>query len=335
MTSAFCSMSRTGRRLTVLLVSIAAGPPLAKAQGVREVGSQHRATSVARLPLPDGIGAPDVFVGSSEQLVLVDYSDMSIRRADATARWGATLRRPGSGPGEIRDVGGVQFAGNGDIWITDPANGRVSVRRADLQMVREFTTETPLRAVSPSAAGAAYVALASSAAELAILCSEDGRRLRSLGFPVDMEARNPITRERYLLRINDTLSLLQFRWYNRTIALRNDGKLLYDKVGEGAGPEVLAIPLDKKGSMAYRVHPKAREYAIAAASRGDTVFVLLGHADPALHGKRIARFRASTWNPIDVLDLPMVVTRIAATKRGLFAIAESDDGYVLNEIRWK
>jgi hypothetical protein len=296
--------------------------------------SRVRAARLTELPLPPNVGSPEVMVGSAMTLALLDYSDMSIHLADANGRWRSSSRGRGSGPGEVRTVGGMQFARDGSLWIADVGNGKLIIRDRSARVVREFATQTPLRNTAPSSGRQPFLALTLSPKEIAITCDSVGRTIAALPFPTDMQGRNPITLERYLTRVNDTLSVLHFRWSARSIGLRNDGRVLFDRGPRDAGPDVLSTTLDSKGSVAYRVSPRAREYAVSVASRGDTLFVLLGGGAPSTAGRVILRTLATTGTEIDRIELPYPQRQIAATRSGLFGIGERDDDFVLTEIKW-
>lgn len=295
-------------------------------------GLPTKSATTQALPMPYHIGSPQSFVGSENQLALVDYSDMTIYRANASGAWLSTFQKIGGGPGEVASVGGMQFDKAGSLWISDVRNSRVSVRGADTRLLREFKTSTPVRMIAPMAIGS-LLAVASSVKDFAVILDNAGTLTKSIPFPKDVEALNPIQRERLLVRVNDSLTVIQYRWYNRRVALRNDGRVLYDSGSLANGPEVVAMKLDDKGGVGYRIAPKQAAVALATAARADTVYVLLGNRDEKQNGRSIVRVLASTGRAIDRMVLDREVKIIAATRVGIFGVGETDSGYSLLLIR--
>lgn len=291
-----------------------------------------RNATTKALPMSDRIGSPELLIGSESQLALVDYADMTIYRANGAGQWQTSFQKVGGGPGEIARVGGMQFGAGGALWISDDRNSRVSVRGADTKAIGETKLTTPIRALAPALNGS-IIGLAASQKELAVVLDKTGAVAHSVAYPADVEALNPIQRERYLVRINDTLSILQFRWFNRRVALRNDGRIAYDSGSLEGKPEVLAMKLDDKGSVGYRIAPKQASFARHVAARGDTLYVLLGSKAKADDGRFMLRLRASNGKTIDRVMLDRAVKMVAATKQGLFAVGETDDGYSLFAIQ--
>ncbi len=316
--------------IAVALLAIGAGSA-AEAQ-YRPAAPVERTGRLTPVPLPE-IGHPAFFTGTAEQLVLIDYGDMTVHAADAEGRWTHVYRRRGDGPGELRTIGGVQFDGAGAIWIADRANARLSVRAPDLTVEREFRLEHPVDRLAPGLRGGRLLALPSSVREIAVLLSSDGRPIRSIPFPASLESLNPIARERYLVRIADSLSVVQFRWLDHRIAFDADGAIRSESRGSGEPPEVIAFAVDQRGSMGYRISPTAKEFALAVAARGDTLLVVRGDRREELHGRVIERYLAATGRLLDRLVLPVAVLQIAATRAGVFVIAETDDGYGMYLVR--
>lgn len=313
--------------LLPLMLSGTATQPL-RAQPARGATIPTRIASAKSLPLPEAIGSPGEFVGAPGALAFYDFSDNTLYRADASGQWLPGSKRVGGGLGELRQVAGLQFAGDNVLWISDRGNSRVSGRDATSKVTFEITLPSQVGRIAPTSTG--FISVGSEPGKLATVHTRDGAVSNTVAMPADIGSQNPMFHERFLVRLSDTMSVLQFRWTNRRIALRSDGRILYDSVTPTVLPRLVqkAIP----GGVATFVDPKARSYAYAAAARGDTVLVLLGHTDDAKNGREVLRTHGPTGRVIDRLQLPVPLIAIAATRRAIFGIGEADDGYVLYEI---
>ncbi|MCU0617086.1 MAG: hypothetical protein MUD17_08405 [Gemmatimonadaceae bacterium] len=323
--------STTGARAPLLVGALlSATSPTVSAQPPARVTGTAELTAVALPPL---IGAPSHFVGQGDRLILVDYSDMSVHWADAEGRWLGALRRVGGGPGELREIAGVQFAPEGQVWISDGANSRVSVRnRRDLSVIDEFRVDEPLRSVVPARGGASLLAVPNGVQQMAVVIARTGSQRRAVAFSPALASINPIARERYHVRISDSLSVLQLRWLDVRVGLAMSGDLRYTAIGDPTPPEIVAMKLDDRGSVGYRIATEQKEFAVAAAATGDTLLVIRGSQDPRDHERLIARYDARTGRLIDYVRLARSVQRIAATAAGVFVIGETDDGFAMYRV---
>jgi hypothetical protein len=283
--------------------------------------------------LPPLIGTPVMLVGQGDRLILVDYSDMSVHWADAQGRWLGRLAKVGGGPGEIREVAGVQFSPEGQLWISDGPNSRVSVRsRRDLSLIDEFRVEHPLRGIVPARGGASMLAVPSGVQQMVVVVNRDGTQRRDVSFPAQIEAINPIARERQLVRISDSLSVMQFRWLDVRIGLEPTGERRYTVVGDARPPEIITMKLDQRGSVGYRIGTSQKEVAVAVAAKDDTLLVVRGSPNERDHKRIIARYDAHNGRLIDHVRLPRAAELIAATYEGVFVISETDDGFAMYRV---
>lgn len=305
-----------------------------------EVGAQRGRDAAAsitvrleRIPLPELIGDPAYFVGDASGFALVDYSTMTIYRSDAAGKWLDSLRAVGSGPGEFREISGVAFDAKGNIWIADGANARLSQLRRDLSVVRSISTELPLRSFAATDGGRQFVSLPASVQDLAVIVTENGRVLRRVGFASREESLNPIIRERFISRVNDSLAIIQFRWFDRRIGLTGSGGIAYAAGEQARLPEVLTIPLNRSGtSTAFRVDPGTIPFALSTTVQGDQFMVLRGGIGEREGGRVISVYDAESGALKHSYVLPQAVVKIAANSKVLLAIAESADGYAMYRV---
>jgi len=68
-----------------------------------------------------------------------DFKDQVIRRYDAGGKPRPAVGRKGSGPGEMRNANGMAMAPDGNVWVNDPANGRLSVFSEDGKVARSVS----------------------------------------------------------------------------------------------------------------------------------------------------------------------------------------------------
>jgi hypothetical protein len=318
--------------LVALAVATHVGSSQLSAQGsARAVGT---ATLVA-VAMPPLIGAPALLVGHDDRLVLLDYADMSVHWADATGRWLGTHSKVGGGPGEFREVAGFQFAPDGALWFSDGANSRVSVRSArDLSVIDEFRVEQPLRSLVPAPGAQTMLAIPASVQHMAVVVDRAGVQKRAIPFAEALASVNPIARERYLVRVSDSLSVVQFRWLDTRIGLTPRGDTRYATTGTAPPPEIVRMLLGNSGSVGYRIASNAREFAVAAGAQGDTLLVIRGSTDSLDHRRIIARYHATSGRLIDQVRIPRPAELIAATGRHVFVIGETDDGYGMFRVTW-
>lgn len=324
-----CSGRSFGAMCIATLMYGVSATGLSAQPGVRTIGTAE----LMPVALPPLIGTPAMLVGQGDRLILVDYSDMSVHWADADGRWLGRLAKVGGGPGEIREVAGVQFSPEGQVWISDGPNSRVSVRnRRDLSLIDEFRVEHPVRGLVPSRGGASMLAVPSGVQHMLVVVSRDGTQRRAIAFPARVEAINPIARERQIVRVSDSLSVVQFRWLDVRIGLEPTGARRYTVGGDTRPPEIVTMKLDQRGSVGYRIGSAQKEFAVAVAARGDTLLAVRGSPDERDHKRIIARYEAHNGRLIDHVRLPRAAELIAATDAGVFMISETDDGFAMYRV---
>ena len=290
-----------------------------------------RVATVKILPMPEDVSYPGLFVGSTNALAFVDFKDTSLYRGDAVGKWSTPWKKTGGGPGEIRTYGGMHFAKDGTLWINDRGNSRLTSRATDETAKTEITPAVTIGRFVPTTLG--FIAVPNDVSKMALVLGHDAKLVRDLPLPPDIAALHPMTRERYIARVNDSLTVIQFRWLNRRIAITNDGRTSYDSITPTEPPSLLQRKFD--GGTATYVDPKARPYAVNIASRGDTLLILLGSTEDAQNGRKIVRVYGPTGRTIDTLQLPVAISEIAATRTGVFGLGETDSGFVMYQIAWK
>ena len=286
-----------------------------------------------RLPLPPHATGLDGFVGRKGALAIADYDHTAVFMSDADGTW--IWPNASSSASKLRSLGGLQFSSSNELWITDPDDSRIHVFDETLQLLRSVSTSVPLRSVSPVRLGDGFLGNSDRAGELVGVFSASGAQIASIPLPVDLRTKHPATLERFLARVNDSLTTVQFRWYPRLIAVRNSGEIQYNIGVADVEPQLLQIPLGGRGSFALRIAPSEREKCVAIAVKGDTLLMLKGGSDSSLFARRIVRFEVRSGKLIDSSVVPTPLSRLAATSRGVFGLVDNENGYALSKIRWK
>lgn len=277
------------------------------------------------LPFQALIGNPACFVGGASGFVFVDFSTMQSVRADNAGKWTDSLAARGAGPGEFRSVSGVAFETDGRIWVADRANGRLTQLSPELKVLSALSTSAPLRSFAPSAAGRRFIAIPESVQDLAIVVDSAGQLQRRVAFAAQEASLNPILRERTLIRVSDSLAIIQFRWLDRRIGLRMDGRVAYSVGDLSQMPKVVAMPMGP--NTAYRIESGAAEFALSIAVHGDELLVLRGSANERAHGRTISAYDVKTGVLRRTLLLPRALLNIASNGPMLLGIAETEDGF--------
>lgn len=198
----------------------------------------------------------------------------------------------------------MAFSPEGDIWFSDGANSRIAIRSSrDLSVREEFRVANPLRSIVPAHGGKHMLAIPGGVQHMAVLVDRSGAQQRTVPFSASLAEINPIARERYLVRISDSLSVVQFRWIDARVALGSVGNTVYAWTGDVLPPEILTMPLDNKGSVGYRIAASQREFAAAVGVQGDTLLVVRGSTDERDHRRIVARYDARTGRLIDHVRL--------------------------------
>jgi hypothetical protein len=298
--------------------------------GVVSATQNSERLSGTKITFPSDMGRPELLTGRAGSIAFVDYGSVALYLRSRRGEW-KRISSTGGGPGEIRAPMGLQFDDSGRLWISDRTNGRISVRSQDGQIVvREFRTSLPVTSIAPGRNGRL---LALSETALAVVLDSTGNKVAEIALPRDLKDINPVTNERFLLRLTDSTAVVTYKWYDRRVGVSIDGHVLFDSTGPGAKPEVLALRLDKQGSLAYRVKPGQRERVISATASGDTVFELRGDPDSTVHGRRVLRVHGLTGRTLGTLSLTERPFSIAAADSGLLGLVEDDEGFTRYSFR--
>ena len=185
--------------LLLLVLLPSSSPSFVAAQPVR------RLALVAELKVGQPDGPPEYALGRIEYMAvtatssffLFDVSDTQIRRYDAKGQFRGLVGRSGSGPGEYRNILGMELYRDSLLLVWDPGNGRITVFDSSGVYRREvgfnrgnFYGE---KAFAVDRAGSIYVraSVGSGPREGAGIASQyirlriDGTRLDSIPLPVE------------------------------------------------------------------------------------------------------------------------------------------------------
>lgn len=310
---------------------------LCGAMGVLSAQTPTRVVQVRSLPLDEQVGNPAALTGCPRFTAFFDFSDAVIRRFDATGKPAGQYGKAGGGPGELRSFGGMQFDGRCRLWIADRGNSKVLVLDEQWAPVTEFSVQSPLDRVAPLAGGRTIMAVPSSVTEMLHLLDAAGKLVKKIPLPEDFQTLNPIVRARYVARVNDSLAIVQFRWFDRRLLIDVRGEVVADFKEPGEAPKVIEMSLGGT-SRGYRVDPTSVEFAGAIGMRGDTLMVIRGQP-PLKKGElqtqtRVLRILATNGRVLDELAVPVGIQMITATGRAVYGLGETENGYALHELRW-
>ncbi len=291
----------------------------------------ERFTVLAQRELPEGIAKPSAFAGCGARAALVDFGDMSVTRLTAAGIPDNRYAKTGRGPMELLDIGGVQFDTRCRLWIGDTGNSRIVVLDSAFRPFRSLTLENSVRALAPLANGERIIAVPQAVQDMLHLLDGQGKLLARIPYPADLAQANPIVRERYLAVVDDSIAVVQFRWFNRRLVIDSHGRVLRDVRGTGPEPKVLEIPMGKS-SRGYRVDPSSREFAEQIAAGNGRLMVIRNPPagpDDELAPSTIATYNGRTGELVDEAKLSVRLVRVAAVGSQVLGIGEIDTGYAV------
>ena len=103
------------------------------AEGVWDSATTWRIVEEVRIGAADGAG-PDMFgristfdVGPTGEFYVLEGQAQELRVFGRTGAHVRTIGRKGGGPGEFQEVVGLAWAPDGNLWVIDPSNARISV----------------------------------------------------------------------------------------------------------------------------------------------------------------------------------------------------------------
>jgi hypothetical protein len=285
----------------------------------------------ARRDLPNAIARPSAFDGCRDRAALVDFGDMSVHRLNSSGALTGRYAKVGRGPMELLDIGGIQFDSRCRLWIGDTGNSRIVVLDTAFRAIRALPLENSIRALAPVGNGERILAVPQSVQDMLHLLDGNGRLLARIPYPADLAAMNPIVRERYLAVANDSLVIVQFRWFDRRLVIDCNGRTEHDVRGAGPEPKVLEIPMGRT-SRGYRVDPSSREFAEQISAGDGRLMVIrnppLGPNDEATPST-IGIYDTKTGQPLGSAPLRVRLLRLASVGARLLGIGETDAGYAV------
>ncbi len=96
---------------------------------------------------------PGLLDSRGTMLYLFDYGDLSVRAYDAKGQALWRVGRQGQGPGEFDNPTDLKVDARGRVWLTDPANARITVIDARGHLVRTIPTTARVERILPLSTG--------------------------------------------------------------------------------------------------------------------------------------------------------------------------------------
>lgn len=270
--------SRIGDEVRVISSSTATGdfpkprPQLTKERTWRSVVDEQ-----SKLRIGNGgsllLHPMSVKTSGNGDILVLDWGDKTIKRYNKDGQFLMVYGKgTGRGPGEFVNPTDFVVSENGDVWVTDPVSGLVSIFGADGALHRTFRPQKPASRIVVVGRGKCILMIARET--LFALYGEDGKEIRSFGTLLPEQAKRGLALDGYIaLGGNQGLVYTpnragviasfsndgNLRWYVETIE-RVEFPKLYTK-GE-------------PGSAVTWIDPKARWATLSISVVGDEIFLL-------------------------------------------------------------
>lgn len=273
---------------------------------------------------------PVLLAASARGFTLLDADGHRIEAFDTSGRHTWTFGQTGGGPGEFRAPTDIQFDSSEVLWVSDPANGRVSAIRPDGSLALMMRPQGAITRIAPIGVGDGLIAASDLKHEIAVRFDSAGAVASKMAAPTDIDTVFSLARESQLTRIGHRATLIYFRWASRLLCFRDDGALAFDAPGvdDIRFPAVKTYSLDASGrNRAIRIDPRAREVALSAAATSSEILVLSAIRVGASQSL-IDRYRIIDGKYIDSFLLDARVDRVAWDGKRLYGLAEGPEPMV-------
>ncbi len=141
-------------------------------------------------PEGDPLLVPFKVVADDSTLYLFDNGDLRLKAFDWEGRLRWALGRDGAGPGEFRGVTAACISPQGDIWLYDHRNARITIVTPLGVIRREFRPQRLLISGAVPVRGGGFLGQATSGSPFLVLFDSTGAVVRALPVPKDLVGRN-------------------------------------------------------------------------------------------------------------------------------------------------
>lgn len=182
------TMAERMTKWTLLLLTAVQGPVAAQ----ERVWRQHDfAEDGGVRPDGDPLLAPFKVMADDSTLYLFDNGDFRLKAFDWAGRLRWAIGRSGSGPGEFRGVIATCISPQGEIWLYDKGNARISIVTPKGDIRREFRPQKLLISGVVPVKGGGFLAQVNSGSQFFLtLFDSIGVVVRALPVPKDLVGRN-------------------------------------------------------------------------------------------------------------------------------------------------
>jgi hypothetical protein len=280
---------------------------------------------------PDELLTPGGLAAGGGVIVVCDRGDGRLKAFAPDGRLLWRFGRKGQGPNEFLGVSDLKYGPDGNFWVSDPPNGRLTVVSPAGKPVRIVTMGVNLHRVVPLPAGD-FLGFGSGADRFLVRYDSVGRRVAPL--PLPAEIKLPVTQAGFLVT-EPTFGLLPsggavmgFRWLSKLVLLTPDGAVR--KVVETVEslptptPESADVTYKNETFLGFRVNRSTPWASINIAI--DSPLALVRFSGTSKEGPRlIDTYDMTTGEYVGSSLLPEHPVHIAAMGGTLYAVVDEPE----------
>lgn len=264
---------------------------------------------------------PLLIASRGRMLYVVDYGDKAVKAFDWGGRLAWAVGRHGRGPGEFMNPTDVQVDAEGNVWVNDPPNNRVTVLRPDGGVAAMFAPEKPAHRLLPLHDGTFLGIGSAGEGLLGYRYAPGGKVAGTLGLPASLRGVGMLARDgRVAVAPTGRAVVITFLYGDRLILWNSAARRLTAL----PGVEPVAFP----GLLHWRTPEGARVTRLALDATRATLSVtaddrfayLLFGGRTAQAGRIVDRYELATGRYAGSYLLPQPVTGITAVPGGFAAL---------------
>lgn len=219
---------------------------------------------------------PGQIVWCGNQIIVIDYSEMTLVAfgIDFEPRW--RFGRRGAGPGEFNSPNDMTCDRQGNVWVADEGNSRLTVVSRTGQLERLIRLESPAYRVAASTADSPVIVVTRQQLDLVSLIEHDGTLIRRVPAPAALAAIDMLRREPITAGAADGTLFMGFRWDSRVLRISAAGEVttFATAVEEIRFPETRAYQTESRSAVMVRIDPRAPEATQRMVVTDSAVYVL-------------------------------------------------------------
>ncbi len=268
---------------------------------------------------------PQLLVAFGSTIFVFDDADRRLKAFSSAGQLLWSMGGPGAGPWEFKRPTDIETAPNGDVWVADPGNARISVIRSDGRPTRMIEMRSQTTRVIPLA----WPFFARYDAQ--------GQLVSGLPPPAELEHASALAAEPVVMVGPTGDAAVAFRWSGTLMIVGSDGAVRATTVGVEPipFPETKSYKIKDRGGrelLVFRTDPKATWAAYSVAAMQDRAVVLFrGRTESA--GRILDLYALRTATYLGSMLVPEAASRIAAIGNDL-AVLYGDTKPHVDVMRW-